>query len=48
MKNFNSGDSQTQVLAEEILSTVLNGKNPDIRDFLINGMSKLLNMAFIR
>jgi putative transposase len=43
MQNSNSSIQQSQ----EILSKILEGKNPDIQSFLINGMSDLLNRAFI-
>jgi transposase-like protein len=43
MQNSNSSLQQSQ----EILGRILEGKSPDIQSFLINGMSDLLNRAFI-
>ena len=43
MQNSNSTLTQSQ----EILGKILEGKNPDIQSFLINGMSDLLNRAFV-
>jgi putative transposase len=43
MQNSNSLQQQSQ----EILGRILEGKNPDIQSFLINGMSDLLNQAFV-
>ena len=34
-------------VSEEILGKILSGKSPDIQSFLINGMSDLLNRAFV-
>ena len=42
MQISNSSAQQSQ----EILGKILEGKNPDIQSFLINGMSDLLNRAF--
>jgi len=43
MKNSNMNIGQTQ----EIFAQIAEGKNPDIRQFLIDGMSDLLNRAFV-
>lgn len=43
MKNLNINDTQTQ----ELFAQIIEGKNPDIRQFLIDGMSDLLNRAFV-
>ena len=43
MQNSNSTLEQSQ----EILGKILEGKSPDIQSFLINGMSDLLNRAFV-
>jgi len=43
MKNLNINNSQTQ----ELFSQILDGKGPDIRQFLIDGMSDLLNRALL-
>mgnify|MGYP003418598581 FL=1 len=43
MQNSNSLPQQSQ----EILGKILEGKSPDIQSFLINGMSDLLNRAFV-
>ncbi len=43
MKNSNINNSQTQ----ELFAQIIEGKNPDIHQFLIDGMSDLLNRAFV-
>ena len=43
MKNFNNSNYQSK----DELAKILAGKNPDIQSFLINGMSDLLNRAFV-
>ena len=43
MKNSNMNIGQTQ----EIFAQIAEGKNPDIRQFLIDGMSDLLTRAFV-
>lgn len=43
MKNSNINNSQTQ----ELFSQILEGRSPDIRQFLIDGMSDLLNRALV-
>lgn len=43
MQISNSATHQSQ----EILEKIFSGKNPDIQSFLINGMSDLLNRAFV-
>jgi transposase-like protein len=43
MKNLNLNNSQTQ----EIFNSMLEGKSIDVRQFLIDEMSDLLNRAFV-
>jgi transposase-like protein len=43
MKNSNINNIQTQ----ELFAGIIEGKSPDIRQFLIDGMSDLLNRAFV-
>ncbi len=43
MKNSNINNSQTQ----ELFTQIAEGRNPDVRQFLIYGISDLLNRAFV-
>lgn len=43
MKNSNINDAQLQ----ELFTGIVEGRSPDIRQFLIDGMSDLLNRAFV-
>ena len=43
MKNSNINDTQLQ----ELFTGIVEGRSPDIRQFLIDGMSDLLNRAFV-
>ncbi len=43
MKNSNINNTQTQ----ELFAQIVEGRSPDIRQFLIDGMSDLLNRAFV-
>ena len=43
MKNSNINDAQLQ----ELFTGIVEGRSPDLRQFLIDGMSDLLNRAFV-
>ena len=48
MKNSNVKNLQIQEITNEIMDKIIEGKNPDIESFLLDGMSSPLNHAFVK